>query len=118
SNSLRVVRRRLEGAESMAGSIRPPQNQAISRSLAEFVVNLDLMAVPPEVKRRAKHLLLDSLGVALASSSFEFGRAAARGLLRLETGLTPVIGLPDRLTLRDAAMVNGILVHGLDYDDT
>jgi 2-methylcitrate dehydratase PrpD len=76
------------------------------------------MAVPPEVKRRAKHLLLDSLGVALASSSFEFGRAAARGLLRLETGLTPVIGLPDRLTLRDAAMVNGILVHGLDYDDT
>ena len=29
-----------------------------------------------------------------------------------------MIGLPIRLGLRDAAMLNGILIHGLDYDDT
>lgn len=90
----------------------------IAQQLAEFVVGFDLAAVPASAQRRAKHLLLDSLGVALASSSFEFGRAAARGLLSVEGGTTPVIGLKERLTLKDAALVNGILVHGLDYDDT
>ena len=90
----------------------------ISQTLAHFVSGLNPAAIPPEVKRRAKHLLLDSLGVALASSSFEFGRAAARGLISQEGGSSRVIGLPERLTMRDAALVNGILVHGLDYDDT
>jgi 2-methylcitrate dehydratase PrpD len=33
-------------------------------------------------------------------------------------GDQPVIGLPLRLGLRDAAMLNGLLIHGLDYDDT
>ena len=90
----------------------------ISRTLAAFAVGLELAAVPAAVKRRAKLLLLDSVGVALASSTFDFGRAAARGLLAQEAGTTPVIGLPFRLTLRDAALVNGILIHGIDYDDT
>lgn len=92
--------------------------QTVSQALAEFVVGFDLAAVPAAAQRRAKHLFLDSLGVALASSSFEFGRAAARGLLAVEGGTTPVIGIRERLTLKDAALVNGILVHGLDYDDT
>lgn len=99
-------------------SDRRPQDQTISQSLARFTLDLDLATVPSRTKTRTKHLLLDSLGVALASSSFEFGRAAARGLHAQESGTTPVIGLPQRLTMRDAALVNGILVHGLDYDDT
>ena len=33
-------------------------------------------------------------------------------------GEFPVIGMPARLPLRDAALINGILVHGLDFDDT
>lgn len=90
----------------------------IAQQLADFVAGLDLAAIPASTKHRAKHLFLDSLGVALASSSFEFGRAAARGLLSVEGGSTPVIGLNERLTLKDAVLVNGILVHGLDYDDT
>ena len=90
----------------------------ISQQLADFVAGVDLTTVPASAQLRAKHLLLDSLGVALASSSFEFGKSAARGLLAVEGGATPVIGLKERLTLKDAALVNGILVHGLDYDDT
>jgi 2-methylcitrate dehydratase PrpD len=90
----------------------------IAQQLADFVVGFDLAVVPASAQRRAKHLFLDSLGVALASSSFDFGTKAARGLLTVEGGTTPVIGLKERLTLKDAALVNGILVHGLDYDDT
>src|SRR5687768_9846469 len=36
----------------------------------------------------------------------------------LGEGDQPVIGLALRLGLRDAAMLNGLLIHGLDYDDT
>jgi 2-methylcitrate dehydratase PrpD len=90
----------------------------IAQQLADFVAGFDLAAVPASAQRRAKHLFLDSLGVALASSSFDFAKRAARGLLSVEGGTTPVIGLKERLTLKDAALVNGILVHGLDYDDT
>ena len=30
----------------------------------------------------------------------------------------PIIGLAHRLPVRDAIMVNGVLIHGLDFDDT
>ncbi len=90
----------------------------IAQQLADFVVGFDLAAVPASAQRRAKHLFLDTLGAALASSSFDFGEKAARGLKAVEGGTTSVIGLKDKLTLKDAALVNGILVHGLDYDDT
>lgn len=33
-------------------------------------------------------------------------------------GPAAVIGMPQRLSISDAALLNGILVHGLDYDDT
>ena len=33
-------------------------------------------------------------------------------------GDVPVFGMPASLSPRDAAIVNGFLIHGLDYDDT
>src|SRR5690606_6377571 len=48
------------------------------------------------------------------------GRAVA-GLVALagtERGDCTVIGRAERLPVRDAALANGILVHGLDFDDT
>jgi 2-methylcitrate dehydratase PrpD len=35
-----------------------------------------------------------------------------------EGGSCSVIGRPERLGVRDAALVNGVLIHGLDFDDT
>ncbi|WP_375459454.1 MmgE/PrpD family protein [uncultured Enterovirga sp.] len=90
----------------------------LSERLGAFVANLRHEEVPEAVRRRAAFLMLDAVGAALASASFDFGRIAARALGGLETGRLPVIGRPERLSLRDAALVNGILVHGLDYDDT
>jgi 2-methylcitrate dehydratase PrpD len=39
-------------------------------------------------------------------------------LSRFGGGEHAVIGMPGRLPLRDAACMNGILVHGIEYDDT
>ena len=90
----------------------------ISSQLAAFTGGLRLDAIPGEIVRKGKLLLIDAVGAALASSSFDFARRAVRGLVALGTGDSTVIGFRERLALRDAALVNGILVHGLDYDDT
>ncbi|MGH6943941.1 MAG: MmgE/PrpD family protein [Geminicoccaceae bacterium] len=93
--------------------------RAIAETLAAFAAELRFEAIPAAVRERAKHLVLDAVGIALASSRHEFARCALAGLQALDDpGPVPVIGLGARLTARDAASLNGILVHGLDFDDT
>ncbi len=91
----------------------------ISERLADFTAGLALDAVPHAVALRAKHLALDALGCALAARAEPFAQRMAASVAKL-AGVGPrrVIGMPHRLPLRDAALVNGMLMHGLDYDDT
>jgi len=95
-----------------------PQTPTIAIRLAEFTGKLKIDAVPRDIVGNAKLLLLDMVGAALASSTFDFGKRAVHGLLALGGGPSTVIGFRERLALRDAVLANGILVHGLDYDDT
>ena len=94
------------------------EKSSIAQRLAGFVSELSLEQIPDGTRRRAKFLLLDTIGVALAAASFEFGRRAVRGLATLGPGTARVLGFRERLPLRDAVLANGILAHGLDYDDT
>jgi len=71
------------------------------------------------VRERAKHLMLDATGIAYASGSYDFAHKTLTAIAGLGgDGQVPVIGLPQRLSPRDAALVNGVLAHGLDFDDT
>ena len=91
----------------------------IRETIAQFAAGLDPAAIPARVRERAVHHMLDAAGIALASARFDFGQrtlTAMRGLGG--AGEAPVIGMPARLSPRDAAVVNGVLIHGLDYDDT
>ena len=45
-------------------------------------------------------------------------RETIAALEELSKGGSPVIGIGRRLALRDAVLMNGILIHGLDFDDT
>ncbi len=90
----------------------------IADVLANFATNVNYDEIPRPVVSRAKHLMLDAIGVAFASGKYEFATAALNGIRPLGTGDSDVIGFTDRLALRDAVLINGILVHGLDYDDT
>ena len=90
----------------------------IAGRLADFAGGLRRDVVPREIFDKAKLLFLDMVGAALASATFDFGRCAVAGLLALGGGAATVIGFREKLALRDAVLVNGILVHGLDYDDT
>lgn len=90
----------------------------ISKSLAAFADGLTYDAIPETVRRRAKYLMLDATGIALAASTYDFAQKTVRGLAALGTGDSEVIGFDTRLLLRDAVLANGSLIHGLDYDDT
>jgi len=96
------------------------KNATISSQLARFAASFDLQAVPQEIRTRAKHLMLDALGIAIASTQWDFARVTLAGLRELAgpNGDVPVIGCGQSLPLRDAVVMNALLVHGLDYDDT
>jgi len=95
------------------------KSTSVSEKFAEFAASFDIERVPNDVVYLAKLHLLDSFGIALASTTRNFAQRAlmaARGLAG--DGPSPVIGMSARLPMRDAAMVNGTLIHGLAFDDT
>ncbi len=96
------------------------RTHTIADTLAEFVAGLRPQDVPQAVLERARHLLLDAVGIAHASTHYEFAHRSLSAAQELSGrgGDTPVIGLAARLAPRDAMLMNGILIHGLDFDDT
>ncbi len=91
----------------------------ISQRLAQFAATLRYEDIPADVVAQAKRHILDCLGIALASSNFDFAHRTANALSALAgEGAFPVIGFGLKLPLRDAVMLNGTLIHGLDFDDT
>ena len=102
----------------------PTPIDPLASTLACFVERLQPADVPPAVVARASHLLLDAIGCGLAARREDFAsrcveaiEALAAADQRPAAGV-PVLGFARRLPLRDAMLANGILCHGLDYDDT
>lgn len=90
-----------------------------SQSIGRFTGGFRLASVPPAVVAKAKLVFLDTLGVALASSTMDFGVMVlnvARKLGGARDSL--LIGTSCRVAAANAVIANGTLAHGLDYDDT
>ncbi len=93
--------------------------QSISEKIAEFAFNLKTADIPATVRARARLLMLDSIGIALASHGYDFSRKAMAAITELNSGQdSVVIGSATKMDLRNSILMNGILIHGLDYDDT
>jgi 2-methylcitrate dehydratase PrpD len=90
----------------------------LAEELSRFALALRYEDIPAAVRERAKHLILDAVGIALASTTYPFASVSLAAMQELGTGNAPVIGIGRRLALRDAVLMNGILIHGLDFDDT
>lgn len=90
-----------------------------AQKLASFTLELDLADVPLSLIDKAKGHLLDGLGIALASTGFDYGRSIVAGARALGgSGNATVFGFGARLPPCNAALANGVLIHGLDFDDT
>ena len=94
---------------------------AITRRISEFAAGISFDKVPTEVIERTGMLLMDSVGIALrarhdAESTPGLVKAAMR--LGLDGGACTVIGDRRGFTPQGAALVNGTLIHSLDFDAT
>src|SRR4030095_941285 len=90
-----------------------------SQAIARFLCGLKLEDVPQGVVDKAKLVFLDTLGVALASSTMDFGRMVVNVAQKL--GGAPsshLIGSSLKVAAAHAVLANGTWAHGLDYDDT
>ena len=88
-----------------------------TEAIAEFAARTKAEDIPSEVLTRAKQHVVDTLGVALASSRGSISaivREVARGSTEGEASLWCGAG---KSTAADAAWVNGTLAHALDFDD-
>ena len=78
-----------------------------------------LAEVPKPVRERARVQILDGLGVGFAANALSVRRQGDRRRGRAgRRRRCTVVGRRERLPVRDAALANGILIHGLDFDDT
>lgn len=93
--------------------------ETVSEQIGKFVAELTLDRVPVAIVERAKYLILDAVGCAIAARHETFAQKMSAAAAQLSgEGPRGVIGMAAHLPLRDAALVNSMLAHGLDYDDT
>ena len=92
---------------------------SVTLHLAEQVASLALEDIPSQVLGHARLCILDTLGAALQgsrepSSKLVQALAAAEG----GTPLASIWGRSLRASALQAALLNGVSAHALDYDDT
>ncbi|MDI6809189.1 MAG: MmgE/PrpD family protein [Candidatus Eisenbacteria bacterium] len=92
---------------------------SVAEQISEFGLSLKLEQIPEAVRLRAKGCILDTLGVCLASAHFDFAAMVADVVLGMDGKKeSTVIGWGAKVPKVNAALVNGSLAHGADYDDT
>jgi len=95
------------------------QTAPLSRAIADRVIALERDQVPQDVWDYLKLCLADAVGIAFASRAYDFAHKSLDSLNLLGSdGISTIIGQSATVSLRDAALMNGLLIHGLDYDDT
>lgn len=87
--------------------------------LSEYVAAASGRNLPPEVAAKAKHHILDTIGAMVSGSKLRPGRLAIK-YARTQRGKreAAVIGSNLMLPAITAALVNGILAHADETDDT
>jgi 2-methylcitrate dehydratase PrpD len=91
---------------------------ATEERIAEFIIETEYGHIPPEAVHSARLGCVDVIGVMFAGAASEPGQIMAQFIR--EAGGTPdatVVGTGLRTTPVLAALANGALAHGLDYDD-
>lgn len=91
----------------------------LSRQLARKVRAIGLADIPADVLACGRLHLLDGIGVALAAAGTGIGQPYLAAAATLGgAGVANILGCKLRRDAATAALVNGGLMHGLEYDDT
>ncbi len=90
----------------------------LARQLVRRWRALDGALVPADVRAFAALHCLDAMGVGIAAASLEQGQPYARYTQQAAAGPVSALNGIKALDAADAALVNGGLIHSLEYDDT
>lgn len=89
----------------------------ISNELVTFLIETEFKHLPSEIVHEAKRGLLDALGCAVAGIATDKGKIAVSLSKRLGGPQeSSILGVGDRVSCVNAAMANGELINGLDFD--
>ena len=95
-----------------------PDGPSVIERLAAYACAESLATLPDATVRADRRAILDTLGV-MAAGSREDTAVRARTLIQHRGGSdeATIVGTPSRASIEDAALVNGVAAHALDYDD-
>ena len=94
------------------------EDAPVTRELAQRAASLRYDELPLDVRRWARHCVLDWVGVTLAGAREELSRIlAAEAAEQGGTPMARLIGRDAIVPTQQAALVNGAASHALDYDD-
>jgi 2-methylcitrate dehydratase PrpD len=95
------------------------KNKGMTQALAGFISGQDAKKIPEDICAHARVAFMDWLGVAVAGRD----EPVVERLLRYSEAMggeeqATVIGRGMRVSVEQAALINGAMSHALDYDDT
>ena len=89
-----------------------------TQRLAEFIINTRTADIPADVMNASRDALIDTVGCALVGSIDEVGEITLRYVRDLGSKREATIwGTPVATSMAEAAFVNGVFGHALDFDD-
>lgn len=91
----------------------------VTRKLARWVVSVRPEAVPVAVRKEAARSLLNIVGCTLGGARMETTEMALAAVLPfVGAKQATLLGRKERLDAMNAALINGIASHAMDFDDT
>ncbi len=101
---------------------RKRSGNGAAETLSPILLQLARLAdgpVPPEIRAGIPSRIVDIVGIAVRACPLDTSRAATGFALAQQSGhQATAIGAGQRMAAAEAAFVNGVLAHSLDYDDT
>jgi aconitate decarboxylase len=91
---------------------------AVTPRLGQWVSELTLAAVPPDVIAHLKWCMLDSIGCGLYGAAQRWGKIASDVAVSFSGGgPSSLFGRAEKVSPSDAALANGTAIHGFEIDD-
>jgi 2-methylcitrate dehydratase PrpD len=102
-----------------AKSVEHAQVKDVTKTLARYLVNASYAQLPDAVRKQGVRSLVNWMGVAIGGSQLDAVNIAASALAPFSSqGQASLLGRKERMDIMNAAFINGVAGHVLDYDDT
>ena len=103
----------------MSAAPTSEQQIEVTAALGDWVAHFSERDLRGDVIAKLKHCILDGIGCAIYGAEQEWGRIAAEVAIAQSGsgGQSRLIGRQERVFPADAALVNGLSIHGFEIDD-